>query len=299
MGAANIIPGVSGGTIALITGIFETLINSLKSLNIKAIKLFFTGHWKEFAKHINLGFLIAVFGGIALSIITLAKLFDYLFINYPVLVWAFFFGLILASVYFVGRTINNLNFSVVVTFIVGTGVALAISLFKPAQENSQFYYLIMCGIVAICSMILPGLSGSFVLILLGNYQLVMIEAVSNFDLGILLPVILGAIFGLIAFSHLLAMIFKRFRNQTISLLTGFMLGSLMMLWPWKQSLFQIDNLGKIVMNRSDEPLLIGYKYLLPKFDTGETWIALVCIIVGIACITLLELKAGTNKPDEE
>lgn len=291
MGAANVIPGVSGGTIALITGIFEPLIDALKSFNAQAIKLLFSGKWKEFAEHIKLRFLIGVFSGIAISILTLAKLLDYLFENFPVLVWAFFFGLIIASVYSVGRTISRWNTSVWISFITGTAVALAIALFKPAQENNQLYYLFICGIVAICSMILPGLSGSFVLVLMGNYQLVMIDAVNNLDLGIILPVGLGAIIGLLAFSHLLSWILKKYKNQTISSLTGFMLGSLLILWPWKEAVYSMDSSGNPLISRSGELLEEGYTYLLPQFSDIQTWIALSCILVGIISILGIEYFA--------
>ncbi len=295
MGAANVIPGVSGGTIALITGIFEPLINSLKSINGTALKLFFTGKWKAFAEHIQLEFLIAVFLGIGISIFSLAKALDYLFINYPVLVWAFFFGLIIASVIFVGKTISKWNSSVIISIIFGTAVALLITFFRPAQENNQIYYLIICGVVAVCSMILPGLSGSFILILLGNYQLVMIDAVTELNLSVLLPVVFGAIIGLLAFSHLLSWIFKKYKDQTISLLTGFMLGSLLILWPWKESVFSLDENGEHILNRSGEYLQEGYRFLLPDFSNGQTWIAIVCIILGLLSIFAIERLAQSKQ----
>ena len=295
MGAANVIPGVSGGTIALVTGIFEQLIDALKSINLSAAKLLFSGKWKSFAKHIQLNFLIIVFSGIFISIFSIAKLLDFLFENYPVLVWAFFFGLILASVYYVGRTIAVWKTSVIALFVLGALIAIGISLFTPAQENTQFYYLLICGVVAICSMIIPGLSGSFILILLGNYELIMINAVSNFEWEILLPVGLGAIVGLIAFSHLLSWIFKRFRNQIIGLLTGFMAGSLFILWPWKNDIYSTDSLGNILLNRSGEPLLEGYSYLMPDFHQSEFWLALICILLGIITIAFVEWQGQRSK----
>jgi putative membrane protein len=297
MGAANVIPGVSGGTIALITGIFEPLIHALKSFNLEALKLLFTGQWKKLAEHIQLEFLIAVFLGIGISIFSLAKLLEYLFDNYPVLVWAFFFGLIMASVYYVGKTIGKWNPTILINFIVGTGIALMITFFKPAQENSQLYYLLLCGVVAVCSMILPGLSGSFVLVLMGNYRLVMIDAVSDVNLGILIPVIIGAVVGLLAFSHLLSWIFKKFRDQTIALLTGFMLGSLLILWPWKDEVFSTDEVGNLMLSRSGEPLLEGYRFLIPDFSNTETWIAMLCIVVGFLTILFIELLARKNNTE--
>jgi len=243
MGAANVIPGVSGGTIALVTGIFEKLINSIKSLDLKAAKLLFTGKFKEFAAHINLGFLVSVFVGVGLSIYSLAFVLDYLFTNYKIFIWAYFFGLILGSVYFVGKTIQKWKISVVLIFIIGTTVAVSISLLSPATENDAIWYLFICGIVAVCSMILPGLSGSFVLILMGNYQLVMLDAVKELNIKLLAPVVVGAGVGLMAFSHILSWLFKKFKDQTIALLTGFILGSLITLWPWKES---FDEAGQLI-----------------------------------------------------
>ncbi len=307
MGTANVIPGVSGGTVALITGIFEELIDSIKSFDIESLRLLLKGRLREFARHVNLYFLLAVFTGIAISILSLAKLLEFLFINYPVYIWAYFFGLILASIYFVGRTITKWNFPVVLTFLIGTMVALSISFLSPATENANFFYLIICGIVAICSMILPGLSGSFVLILMGNYHLVVIEAINDLRLDILLPVLIGAAAGLIAFSHLLSWIFKKFRNETIATLTGFILGSLIILWPWKNSYTEngikintnaygafVDEHGKILSDIK----VYSYEHILPnKIDAVVIW-ATVFVTLGIISIWLMEKYAGAKKTSE-
>jgi len=285
MGAANVIPGVSGGTIALITGIFERLINAIKSFDIKAIKLLFSGKVKDFIQHTDLLFLIALFAGIAVSIISVAKLFDYLFIHYPVYIWSFFFGLILASVVFVGKTISKWTPAVIISFIIGTMAAIGITLLSPATENDGFIYLMICGVVAVCSMILPGLSGSFVLILMGNYQLVMIDAINDFRIDLLLPVVLGAIIGLLGFSYILSWVFKRYRNQTISTLTGFILGSLGIIWPWKKEI--LEKFG-------EKEKVIGYAYHLPAINL-ELLIAIVLIILGFLSIWAMEIKAKQNK----
>ena len=297
MGAANVIPGVSGGTIALITGIFETLIHSLKSFNLTAAKLLFTGRFKDFARHINLSFLIPVFLGIGISIITLARLFGFLFDNFPIYIWAYFFGLILASVYFVGKTISKWSFAVISFFVFGTVVALFISYLNPASENDSVLYLFVCGIIAACSMILPGLSGSFVLILLGNYQLVMIDAVNNMSLTVLLPVVVGAVVGLLAFSYFLSWIFLKFKNQTIGLLTGFILGSLGLLWPWKESfdssgnLINTNKVGAFIDSNGhiiSDIKVFSYKQVLPDiFDATVIW-AVVLVLLGIVSIWLVE-----------
>ena len=238
VGIANIIPGVSGGTIALITGVFERLIHALKSIDLQAFKLLFSGKWKSFIERTDLYFLLAFFSGAIIAIVLLAKVFGFLFADYPVYIWSFFFGLILASVYFVGKTVERWRRSVYLFFALGTVIALLFTFLTPATENSGFFYLMICGVVAVCSMILPGLSGSFVLILMGNYQLVAIDAINNRDFSILFPVFIGAVLGLVGFSHLLSWVFKRFRDQTIAALTGFILGSLGVIWPWKNPIEQ-------------------------------------------------------------
>lgn len=292
MGAANVIPGVSGGTIALITGIFERLINSIKSFNLTALKLFFTGKWKAFAEHVDLKFLVAVFLGIAAAILSVAKLFEFLFANYPVYIWAFFFGLIIASIYYVGRTVNKWNLGSLLFFAIGTGIALLIAFGTPAQENHNFLYLILCGVVGTCSMILPGLSGSYVLLLMGNYEYVMIDAVNMLTtspwegIKILIPVVIGAVIGLLAFAHLLSWIFKNFHDQTVALLTGFILGSTPIIWPWKHAITNAlkDGTEKVV----------GYQWQWPAINT-EFFIALVIMLLGAAIIIVTEQLASKKE----
>ena len=241
-------------------------------------------------------FLIAVFAGVFVSILTFAKLIEFLFQDYPVYVWSFFFGLIVASVYFVGKTIKKVNASVVISFVLGTSIALVISFMSPAAENDGFYYLFICGIVAVCSMIIPGLSGSFVLILMGNYKLIFIEAVNNFDFKILLPVALGSIFGLIAFSHLLSWIFKKFRDPTLALLTGFILGSLGMLWPWKKEIFQVNAMGEFLTKSDGSFVIQGYERYLPDSFSGEVIMAIFLMILGVLTISFLEWIANKRVP---
>ena len=217
-------------------------------------------------------------------------LFDYFFEHYPVYIWAYFFGLILASVFFVGKTITQWSWSVIAFLLLGTGIALVMTYLNPATENSNFFYLMICGIVAVCSMILPGLSGSFVLILMGNYQLVMIDAVNNARLDILLPVVLGAVFGLIGFSHFLSWVFKSYRNQTIALLTGFIFGSLGILWPWKSETYIKDDLGNIIYKHG-EPVISGYQRYLPELFSTEVLVALLFMIIGVISIWVMEQTA--------
>ncbi|MCK9167900.1 MAG: DUF368 domain-containing protein [Bacteroidia bacterium] len=297
MGAANVIPGVSGGTIALITGIFERLILAIKSFNLKAIRLIFTGKFREFIRYTDLYFLLAVAVGILLAAITLARVFDYLFTHYPVYIWAYFFGLVLASVYFVGRTVKKWNLPVLISFITGTGIAVLITVLNPATENSSFFYLVICGIAGICSMILPGLSGSFILFIMGNYQLIIIDAVNHLDMGILFPVILGAVGGLMLFSHLLSWVLKHYKNQTIALLTGFILGSLRILWPWQKKILLLD-VHQMPVLKNGEPVIVRYQQFIPEHLTGEVLMAALWILVGIASITLIEYLAAKSITEE-
>ena len=281
VGSANVIPGVSGGTIALITGIFERLINALKSFNLTAIKLFFSGKFKEFAQHTDLWFLASVGAGVVAAILSIARLFEFLFAEYPIYLWSFFFGMILVSIYYVGITIEKFNWKVLVSFAIGTAIALLIAFGTPAKENSNFIYLMICGAVATCSMILPGLSGSFVLVLMGNYQLIMIDAVNDLNLKILCPVAIGGVVGLLAFSHLLSWIFKNYRDITISVLTGFILGSMPIIWPWKND---------VITYFGSKAKVTGYEYYLPELNLDFS-IALVIMLIGAALIVLTEKMA--------
>jgi putative membrane protein len=291
VGIANIIPGVSGGTIALITGIFERLINAIKSFDVTAAKLLFTGKWKAFTEKTDFYFLVTIFIGVFMAIVLLAKVFGFLFVNYPVYIWAYFFGLVLASVYFVGKRVDRWTTSVIASLIIGTAIAVVLSFFNPATENDSFLYLVLCGVVAVCSMILPGLSGSFVLILMGNYQLVAINAINERNLSVILPVGIGAVVGLIAFSHFLSWVFKKYKNQTIALLTGFILGSLNVLWPWKEPTFLMDDAGDLIL-KNNEPIVARYASIFPPDGlTTEVWVAILLVVTGIVSIIALELTA--------
>lgn len=289
VGAANVIPGVSGGTIALLTGIFEELINSLKSIDFHAIRLLMTGKFREFSEKVNFFFLIAVFGGVVVSIFTLARLLEFLFLNYPVFIWAYFFGLILASVYFVGKTIGKWTIPVVLFFLAGTLFAAGITYLNPATQNDNFFYLILCGVVAVCSMILPGLSGSFVLILMGNYELVAIDAINHLRLEILLPMFIGIVAGLIIFSHFLSWLIKKFRDQTLAALVGFIMGSLVILWPWKHEIYRIDELGNPLISKSGELIVQTYERFIPHAFDKEVVIAIILMLAGIFTIWTIEM----------
>lgn len=291
MGTANVIPGVSGGTMALLTGIFEKLIDAIKSFDLTAVKLVCRFKFKELFEHIDFKFLTAIGIGVIGSILTVARILEYLFEHHALYVWAFFFGLILASVYFVGKKIIQRNITVYLLFAVGTAIAVAIAFMEPAARNESFPYLILCGAVAMCSMILPGLSGSFVLLLMGNYELVMIEAVNTFNLKVIIPMGIGAVGGLVVFARLLSWVFKKFHDQTIALLTGFIFGSLVILWPWKEAIIKTFQKGDEIKEK-----VVGYDYALPEFN-AETAIALAIMVAGILIIALVETLAGKKSTD--
>ena len=293
VGAANVIPGVSGGTIAFITNIYEELIDSLKSLDLKAVRLLVTFKVMEFSRHINFPFLLVLFAGVLISVVSLGKLLDYLFRHFPVHVWAYFFGLILASVFFVGKKIEKWNFGSVAMLVIGTAIAVTISFLRPASENAGFIYLTICGIVAMSSMLLPGLSGSFVLILLGNYQLIFLQAVPDFQIDILIPIVLGCIIGLVALSHFISFILKKFRDGTIALLTGFILGSLLIIWPWKNEIYLKDQLGNFVI-KEGEKVIQNYERYMPDLAIAGNIIAVALIFLGIISVWLIE-KTGEKK----
>lgn len=302
MGAANVIPGVSGGTIALVTGIYETFINSLKSLDLSAIQLLLKGKFKEFWTYINGTFLTMLFLGIGVSLFTLAKFFKFLLENenpnYSIWLMAFFFGLILASIYFVGKTVEKWSPITILFLVVGTALAVWIALLNPATENSAWWYLGICGVIAMCSMILPGLSGSFVLILMGNYKLIMLDAVSELNVKILIPVAIGAVAGLIAFSRILSWVFKHYRDQTIALMTGFILGSLLTIWPWKNEVPLLGPDGNPII-KEGKTLISGYEWFMPELGESAVIIALVVAVLGALSIWGIEVAANQTAPQTE
>lgn len=287
MGAANVIPGVSGGTIALITGIYERLINAIKRFDLTAARLLLTGHWKACWQHVDGQWLSTLLGGVAISIISLAKVFEYLLENHERYTMAFFFGLILLSIVYVSRGVRQWTTSSWLALALGTAVAVGIAMLAPASQNDSMIYLFLCGVLAISSMILPGLSGSFVLILLGNYALVL-GAISSFSLGILIPLALGCAFGLVAFSHILAWVFKRFADITLAVMTGFVIGSLVVIWPWKNAITHtVERVGK-----PPREVVTSYEWFLPNLAESSTWLAIVLILAGAAGIALMERHVG-------
>jgi putative membrane protein len=292
IGVANVIPGVSGGTIALITGILERLLNVIKNVvSFKAFKLLFKGEIKDLIQFIDFNFAFSVTMGVFIAIISVAKLFKILFAEYPVYIWSFFFGLILASVYFVTKQIKHVNIWNIAFFIIGTSIAVLIAVLKPASENKDLFYIFICGIVASSAMILPGVSGSFVLVLMGNYELIMIKAINDFDFSVLIPAAIGAILGLIILSHILSWLFKNYPDQIIALLSGFMLGSLLTIWPWKNVIWKTNSLGEYILNREGERIVEKYSWFIPNKINQEVIIAILMILLGIIIVWLLEFYA--------
>lgn len=285
MGAADVVPGVSGGTIAFIVGIYDELIDSIKSINMHSLKLLFTGKIAAFWKAINANFLFSLLLGIGISVFSLAKLITFLLVNEPVLVWAFFFGLVLASTWFVSKDIKEWNWKTILGFVVGAVVAYYITIATPAETSTNLLFIFLCGAIAICAMILPGISGSFILVLLGKYFYIM-EAVKTVDLVVLGVFAAGALIGITSFSRVLSFALKHFRNITLSVLTGFMLGSLNKVWPWKEVVeTYVDSHGEV------KPLIENN--ILPNELLFE---AIALMLVGFALVYFLEkLSAKKSK----
>ena len=298
MGTANVIPGVSGGTIALITNIYERFINALKNINFTAIKLLFTGKIKELISYIDLYFLLQVFTGVLIAFFTIAFLLKYLFLHYPIYTWAFFFGLIIGSSWLIIKKLNKMTLWYWVLLLVGISIPVIMVFLKPINENDNLFYILFCGIIGTSGMVLPGISGSYLILLLGNYKLIMLDAVTTLNLRILIPFLIGSILGLIIVSYFISLLLKKYYNQVLSLLAGFVIGSLALIWPWKYSidfthglLLQnkfgalIDANGQLI---NFKPYIIKYQYFLPEIDT-QFWISIFLIIIGIIIVVGTEI----------
>lgn len=293
MGAADVVPGVSGGTIAFIAGIYEELIDSIKSINVNALKLLLTGKFLVFWKTVNGNFLASVLLGIAISILSLAKALGYLLHNYPILVWSFFFGLIVASAIYVARAIKKWNTGSIVAGITGIVVAFFITIISPAEANTSWLFIFISGSIAICAMILPGISGSFILVLLGMYRFIL-DAVGNLNIPVIALFMAGAAIGIIAFSNLLSWLLKNYHNLTIALLAGFMVGSLNKVWPWKK-------ITETFIDRHGEVKSLAETNILPgtyEQITGSNPLLAGAILLAIAGFALIFVLEGlTLKKD--
>ena len=241
MGAADVVPGVSGGTIAFISGIYEELLIAISNVNLSLLKTLKTSGVKAAWKQLNGSFLAALFLGIFVSIVSLAKVIKHLLESQPILLWSFFFGLVLASIIYIAKQITDWNFKAFLVLIIGAVIAYFITTLNPLiSGNSSSLFVFVAGAIAICAMILPGISGSFILVLLGAYKPVL-EAVNNRDFKTILVFMAGAVVGLLTFSKVLKWLFKNHKNLTLAVLTGFIIGSLNKIWPWKETLTWRNN----------------------------------------------------------
>lgn len=288
MGAADVVPGVSGGTIAFISGIYEELINSLKSFDLATVKLLFSDGLSVFWKKINGDFLAALFLGIAISILSLAKVIKYLLAEHPILIWSFFFGLIIASSLMISKQINKWDIKAIIGLLFGTALAYYVTIATPAETSTELWFIFLSGMLAICAMILPGISGAFILLLLGKYEFI-VNSLSEINIKVIVTFILGCGVGLISFSHVLGWLFKKFHNMTIAILTGFMIGSLNKVWPWKLTL-------TTRINSHGETIPVTQQSILPNDFAGESLIlaAIGMAIVGFVLIYLLEKFSPDN-----
>ncbi len=291
MGAADVVPGVSGGTIAFISGIYDELIHSIDSFNLKNLKLLKTAGFLAAFKAINGSFLLSLFVGIGFSVLTLANVFKYLLETHPILVWSFFFGLVLASIVFIAKQITKWNVLNVFLLLIGAGIAYYITII-PAMgsgENSPLF-LVLAGALAICAMILPGISGAFILLLLGAFKPAL-DAIHNHDYKSIAFLGIGAVVGLLSFAKVLKWLFVNFKNGTLAILTGFVIGSLNKIWPWKETLKSVVIGGKerVLQEKSISPFAVENNHLV---------IALVLAVIGFSLILLLE-KLGNKKINKQ
>ena len=284
MGASDVVPGVSGGTMALILNIYEELIDALKSIDLNVIRLLLTFKFKAAFDIIPWKFLLSVLTGILLAIFSLAKGLAWLLDNKPVLLWSFFFGLVLASVLMVSRRITRWNIrTVAATLLMASGAYWLVGL-VPVETSTAPWFIFLSGVIAICAMILPGISGSFILVLLGKYQFIL-GAVNNRDIVPLVIFALGAGLGLISFAQVLGWLFKRYHNLTLAMLTGLMMGSLWKVWAWKEPLSEI-------INRQSERIPVEQITVLPTAFHGQVMAAIGLAVLGFAIVFTLEYFAS-------
>lgn len=310
MGAANKVPGVSGGVVAFVVGFYEEFIYSLQKVNRKAFKLLINGRFKSFYMYTNGQFLSLLILGMVISYFSISKLLDYLIINYELFVWSAFFGMIIGSIYFIAKDFGDWNRKYVAYLLCGVLAGVAISFLEPAKENSNLIFVFLCGIISVSGMTLPGLSGSFILMLLGNYVLLLVDSVNAlFDtftdvfqwdfswlynperielLKVLSVFSLGSLVGLVSLSHLLAYVLKRFKKATYAVIIGFIAGSLGVVWPWKEKIYELDTLGKIRFDANGREIIRGYNRFFPSEFSSETMLAIIFIIVGIGLVLSLD-----------
>lgn len=305
MGAANKVPGVSGGTVAFVFKFYEELIYSFKKVNASAFKLLINGHFKSFYNYINGPFLFLIMSGSIFSYFTVSLVLDYFLLHYELYVWSAFFGMIIGSVYSIGKDFREWNAKTIVSIIIGIAIGVGISFLKPATENDNLWFVFICGVIGVSGMTLPGLSGSFILILLGNYVLLLVDSVNelstiirnvimgNFEvfldpikmryLKIISVFTLGSVFGLVTFSHILGYVLKKWHQIVNAVIIGFIIGSLGIVWPWKKTIY-LKEQGQFLIDKKGHKIVENYDRFMPNMNHTETWIAVFYIILGIVLI---------------
>ncbi|WP_299336855.1 DUF368 domain-containing protein [uncultured Psychroserpens sp.] len=317
MGAANKVPGVSGGVVAFVAGFYEEFIYSLQRVNKTAFKLLFNGRFKSFYQYINGKFLVLLFFGMIVSYFSVSKILDYFLKNYELYVWSLFFGMILGSIYYINKDFKDWNTKSIISLAVGIILGVGISFLDPATENDNLIFVFFCGIISVSGMTLPGFSGSFILILLGNYVLLLVDSVNalydtfaeiftgDFSfveneirmrlLKVLGMFTLGSVTGLVTFSHVLNYVLHHYKSITIASIIGFIIGSLGVVWPWKRTLYKTQEDGSFLLDSRGEKIISNYERFLPEFNT-ETYIAIGYVALGILVVLALEWYGQrTNK----
>ena len=316
MGAANKVPGVSGGLVAFVAGFYEELIYSLQKINRKAFMLLWKGRFKSFSQYVNGRFLLLVFAGSTFSYFSVSRVLDFFLKHYELYVWATFFGMILGSIYYVAKDFNDFRKINIFFISLGVLIGVSISLLDPARENDNLWFVFFCGIVGVSGMTLPGLSGSFILILMGNYVLLLVDAVNelyktlqdvaslNFDfiqdqvrmryMKIVASFGLGSVFGLVITSHILGYLLKRFHQPITALIIGFIGGSLGIVWPWKKAIYKREN-GELLYDSLQQPIVENYARYWPQISDPTTWVALVFVLFGLSILLLIDWYGHKNK----
>ncbi|WP_353778320.1 DUF368 domain-containing protein [Winogradskyella sp. 3972H.M.0a.05] len=309
MGAANKVPGVSGGVVAFVAGFYEEFIYSLQRVNGKAFKLLFNWRFRSFFRYINGRFLGLLFFGMIVSYFSVSKILDYLLEHYQLYVWSLFFGMIIGSIYYINKDFKDWNYRTVISLLVGVVIGVSISFLDPAMENDNLWFVFICGIISVSGMTLPGFSGSFILILLGNYVLLLVDSVNalydtfsdifkgNFDfinnservrmLKVLGVFTLGSVTGLVTFSHVLNYILKHYKSITMATIIGFIIGSLGVVWPWKNTVYKVAEDGSVLLDSTGKEIIENYVRYVPELKP-ETYWAILYIIIGILIVLGLE-----------
>ena len=309
MGAANKVPGVSGGTVSFVLGFYEELIYSFRKINFIAFKLLINFRFKSFYSYVNGSFLFLVMGGSIFSYFSISLVLDYFLQYYELYVWSCFFGMIIGSVYYIGKGFGEWNSANTISLILGISVGLGISFLNPAKENDNLWFVFICGIIGVSGMTLPGLSGSFILILMGNYVLLLVDSVNellfvvtnlitgNFEvledpekiryLKIISVFTLGSVFGLVSISHVLGYVLKRWNAIVTAIIIGFITGSLGIVWPWKKAIYLINN-ETFLLDKKGNKIIENYNRFIPDFSLLETWVAIFYIIFGISLVLSID-----------